>query len=236
MPAVPPDIGIRSGLLFLVLVLAIPLQFYLSNHSAVPVTQRQAIFQRLVHSAQSLQANYLSVSSWQRWCVKIIKTVDGWRTGKPIFVDESNEENGESPAIEVFQYKDPQGYFATSTLVRSPRPKEVKFRVGQVVKHKIRGYRGVIIGWDPVAHAPEDWLDEMHPPDKWHWRRMANYAVLVDTRDRPGRHITYVPQENLHVISSNFEVEHPDVYEYFDAFDGAQYIMRPAIKQLYPHD
>lgn len=236
MPQLAPDIGFRSGLLFLALVLAIPLQYYLSNHSAVPITQRQAMFQRLVHSAQSLQANYLSVSSWQRWCVNIIKQVDGWRTGKPVFVGESNEANGESPAIEVFQYKDPQGYFATSTLVRSPRPKDVKFRVGQVVQHKLQGYRGVIIGWDPVAHAPEEWLREMHPPEKWHWRRMANYAVLVDTRDRPGKQITYVPQENLQIVSSGFEVDHPDVYEYFDSYDGAQYIMRPAIKQLYPHD
>ncbi|RUS78413.1 hypothetical protein EGW08_013827 [Elysia chlorotica] len=237
MPVIPPDVGVRSGLIFLVLTLAIPLQYYLSNHSAVPVPQRQAVFQRLIHSAQSLHANYLSVSSWQRWCVNIIKAVDGWRTGKPVFIDSRNEEErGESPAVEVFQYKDPKGYFATSTLVRSPRPQEVKFRVGQVVQHKVHGYRGVIIGWDPVAHAPNEWLDEMHPLEKWHWRKMANYAVLVDNRDRPGSQITYVPQENLEVIASGFEVDHPYVYEYFDSFDGAQYIMRPAIKQLYPHD
>jgi len=34
---------------------------------------------------------------------------------------------------------------------RSPRPPHVKFRVGQVVRHKRFGYRGVIIGWDVVA-------------------------------------------------------------------------------------
>jgi len=38
-----------------------------------------------------------------------------------------------------------------SAEVRNPRPPHVKFRVGQVVRHKRFGYRGVIIGWDAVA-------------------------------------------------------------------------------------
>ncbi|GFO42712.1 F-box only protein 21 [Plakobranchus ocellatus] len=236
MPLALPDLEIRSGLLFLVLVLAIPIQYYLSNQSAVPAAQRQAIFQSLVHSAQSLQAKYLSVKSWQKWCVNLIKRVDGWRTGTPYYTSDGHDDDrGESPAVEVFHYRDPEGYFAASTLIRSPRPEHVKFRVGQVVQNKLRGYKGVIIGWDPVAHAPEEWLEENHPPEKWHWRRMPNYAILVDSRDRPGKQITYVPQENIEVIS-NFEIQNPDVYEYFDSFDGTLYIMRPAIKLLYPHD
>lgn len=32
---------------------------------------------------------------------------------------------------------------------RTPRPPEVKYRIGQVIRHKKWGYRGVIIGWDP---------------------------------------------------------------------------------------
>ena len=38
-----------------------------------------------------------------------------------------------------------------STEPRTQRSTEVKFRVGQVIKHKRWGYRGVIVGWDPVA-------------------------------------------------------------------------------------
>jgi len=36
----------------------------------------------------------------------------------------------------------------------------VKFRIGQVIRHKIHGYRAVIIGWDETARAPEQWLKE----------------------------------------------------------------------------
>ena len=42
-------------------------------------------------------------------------------------------------------------YFARSHDPRHPRPVIVRYRVGQVVQHKIHGYRGVIIGWDPIC-------------------------------------------------------------------------------------
>jgi len=38
-----------------------------------------------------------------------------------------------------------------SPEVRMPRPSDVKYRVGQVVRHRQFGYRGVIVGWDAVA-------------------------------------------------------------------------------------
>ena len=55
------------------------------------------------------------------------------------------------------------------------------------------GYRGVIIGWDETARAPQDWLEQMHK-DNPSWRHQPNYAILVDTRDRPAPQLTYVPQ------------------------------------------
>lgn len=52
--------------------------------------------------------------------------------------------------------------FLASPSIRSPRSEYVKYRVGQVVQHKIYGYRAVIIGWDEIASAPDEWLDEHH--------------------------------------------------------------------------
>ena len=42
-------------------------------------------------------------------------------------------------------------YFARSHDPRDPRPAHVRYRVGQVMEHRIHGYRGVIIGWDPIC-------------------------------------------------------------------------------------
>lgn len=56
-------------------------------------------------------------------------------------------DNGECAAKEVMLFNEPNGYFAGSSEPRVDR-KDIKFRVGQVIKHKKFGYKGVIIGWD----------------------------------------------------------------------------------------
>ncbi|XP_060557516.1 F-box only protein 21-like [Ruditapes philippinarum] len=118
---------------------------------------------------------------------------------------------------------------------RTYRPPEVKYRIGQVVKHKRWGYRGVIVGWDEFAKAPEYWIKNNHPPGMEHWRTQPNYAIIVDTRDRLAPQITYVPQENLEVVV-NMQILHPSIEEYFEKFDGAQYLPRPWLKAVYPYD
>ena len=49
-----------------------------------------------------------------------------------------------SPKEEHFAYSD-------KVRLRSKLDRKVKFRIGQVVKHKLWGYRGVIVGWDEFA-------------------------------------------------------------------------------------
>lgn len=47
-------------------------------------------------------------------------------------------------------------YFAGSRKPRHPRPTYVKYRVGQVVKHRKYGFYGVIVGWDEVAKVSRE--------------------------------------------------------------------------------
>lgn len=56
-----------------------------------------------------------------------------------------------SPAKEVQEYLFNEVYFTHSKGPRTHRPKRLEFRVGQVVKHKLDNYHGVIVGWDLVA-------------------------------------------------------------------------------------
>lgn len=62
---------------------------------------------------------------------------------------ESTEpEPATSPALEVLEYEQ----FARSKSPRMDR-RGIKYRVGQVVKHRKYGYRGIIVGWDRQAKA-----------------------------------------------------------------------------------
>ena len=58
-----------------------------------------------------------------------------------------------------------------------------------MVKHKKWGYRGVIVGWDLTAQAQKEWIDSMHKENP-EWTTQPNFAILVDTRDRPAPQVS----------------------------------------------
>ena len=78
---------------------------------------------------------------WQKWP----EIIANWTHSLMLLLD---DEDGECPAEEVIKFQDKNGHFGSSTVPRTPRPKEIKFQVGQVIRHKLWNYRGVIIGWD----------------------------------------------------------------------------------------
>ena len=79
---------------------------------------------------------------WQKWPEKISK----WMRALILLLEDDDE--GECPAEEVIKFQAKNGYFGMSTVPRTPRPKHIQFHVGQVIRHKLWNYRGVIIGWD----------------------------------------------------------------------------------------
>ncbi len=101
------------------------------------------------------------------------------------------------------------------------RMQQAKFDIGQVIKHRLFGYRGVIFDIDPHFYGTEDWYRQMaksHPPRDQPW-----YRVLVDG----AIHDTYVAERNLTPDDSGQRIGHPLVNELFDGFqNGAYYIER----------
>ncbi len=84
------------------------------------------------------------------------------------------------------------------------------FALGDVVRHKIHGYRGLIFDVDAVFFQTDEWYAMMassNPPKDAPW-----YHVLVDGKD----HTTYVPQNSLLLHEgTNVEIDHPLVKHFF---------------------
>ncbi|XP_077976883.1 uncharacterized protein LOC144432531 [Glandiceps talaboti] len=212
------------------LLLAVPAQYFISNWmNNSSSSQRSQEVRNLALGLQSWTNKIFTLKTWQNWCNWVVATIQASE-----YYDDDDDQ-GESPAVEVMKYREKDGYFGGSPAPRSPRPSNIKYRVGQVIKHKKWGYRGIIIGWDEKAKAPEPWIHQMHPKDKPHWRNQPNYSILVDTRDREQAQVTYIPEENIEIIA-NVRIFHPAVDNYFEGFDGSQYIARPWLKVVYPHD
>ena len=94
------------------------------------------------------------------------------------------------------------------------------FNVGQLVRHRKFGYRGVIFDIDPVFCESDEWYETMaqsRPPKDRPW-----YRVLVDGE----RYTTYVAERNLADDEDGTEIAHPLIGELFAGFAAGRYLRR----------
>uniref|UniRef100_A0A0N4ZKF5 YccV-like domain-containing protein n=1 Tax=Parastrongyloides trichosuri TaxID=131310 RepID=A0A0N4ZKF5_PARTI len=139
----------------------------------------------------------------------------------------------DSNSIENSDEKDK--YYGMSKQVRDPRPPFIKFRVGQVVATKKYNIRGVVVGWDEKAYAPEKWLKD-HDPEGYHKDdKMPFYAILITTRDVVLPSLMYIAEIELE--ESHGRIFHPSLSRYLGAFDGySRYKLKEELATLYPND
>ena len=98
-----------------------------------------------------------------------------------------------------------------------------RFRVGQLIQHRLFHYRGVIVDADPEFSNSEAWYEHMaksRPPKDKPW-----YHVLV----HDGDHVTYVAERNLEADSSAAAVDHPLVDQFFTGLEDGHYVARRAV-------
>lgn len=94
----------------------------------------------------------------------------------------------------------------------------VKFSVGELVHHRLFGYRGVIVDVDRNFQASEEWYQtvaQSRPPKNKPW-----YHVLV----HESNHSTYVAERNLEPDDISEPVNNPMVRHFFSKFDNGKYM------------
>jgi heat shock protein HspQ len=93
-----------------------------------------------------------------------------------------------------------------------------KFFIGQLVRHRKFGYRGVVVDVDPVFMGTEQWYDQVarsRPPKDRPW-----YRVLVHDQ----LHETYVAERHLAGDPSGEPIAHPLIEQLFDRFERGVYL------------
>ena len=97
---------------------------------------------------------------------------------------------------------------------------KTKFKIGQIVRHKIFNYTGVIFDIDPTFEGTEEWYEnvaETKPPKDKPW-----YHLLVNEED----YTTYVAERNLIILKEPQPIKHPLISIVFDDFDGEAYKLK----------
>jgi heat shock protein HspQ len=106
----------------------------------------------------------------------------------------------------------------TNTKNKSPA-----FCIGDVVRHRLYPFRGVIVDVDPEFDNTEEWYASI-PEDVRPAREQPFYYLLAENSET--YYSAYVSQQNLLSDTENGPVNHPDIEDVFDGFEEGRYQLR----------
>jgi heat shock protein HspQ len=101
-----------------------------------------------------------------------------------------------------------------------------KFAIGQVVRHRVYPFRGVIFDVDPTfSNTEEYWLSI---PEHIRPRKDQPFYHLLAENDESS-YVAYVSEQNLLADDTGQPVGHPQAQLLFESFREGQYKLRPRI-------
>ena len=103
--------------------------------------------------------------------------------------------------------------------------KQAKFTVGQVVKHRMFPFRGVIFDVDPVFSNSEEWYESI-PAEVRPSKDQPFYHLLAENAE--SYYVAYVSEQNLENDEAGGPVGHPQISQLFGEFEDGRY--RPSFR------
>ena len=101
-----------------------------------------------------------------------------------------------------------------------------KFAIGQVVRHRVFPFRGVIFDVDPTFANTEEWWNSI--PEEIRPRKDQPFYHLLAENDQ-NTYVAYVSEQNLLPDDTGEPVGHPHTALIFDGFTDGHYNMRPRV-------
>ena len=103
------------------------------------------------------------------------------------------------------------------------KTRTAKYTLGQVVRHRIFPFRGVVFDVDPVFNNTEEWYQAI-PADVRPSKDQPFYHLFAENAE--SEYIAYVSEQNLLPDTSEEPLRHPQVSEVFDRDDLGGYRLR----------
>ena len=101
--------------------------------------------------------------------------------------------------------------------------REAKFRIGDVVKHRVFPFRGVVLGVDPVFDNTEEWLASIPEEVRPH-KDQPFYHLLAENAETT--YVAYVSEQNLLADETGEPCRHPLLREMFSSPKRGIYRMK----------
>src|SRR2546429_3369024 len=99
------------------------------------------------------------------------------------------------------------------------KTRNAKFKIGQVVRHRLFPFRGVVFDIDPEFNNTEEWYQSI-PAEIRPGKDQPFYHLFAENAE--SEYVAYVSEQNLLPDESGEPVRHPQVKEVFQrARDGS---------------
>jgi heat shock protein HspQ len=109
------------------------------------------------------------------------------------------------------------------TGVPMPPVASARFAIGDVVRHRLFEFRGVIFDVDPVFANTDEWYEAI-PEDVRPRKDQPFYHLLAENAD--SSYVAYVSQQNLIADDSDEPVDHPAIGGLFERFVDGRYQLK----------
>ena len=101
-----------------------------------------------------------------------------------------------------------------------------RFAIGEVVRHRLFDFRGVIFDVDPEFANSEEWYEAI-PEELRPSKDQPFYHLLAENAET--NYVAYVSQQNLVPDDSDEPIDHPAISTMFNREDG-RYRLRPDLR------
>lgn len=101
--------------------------------------------------------------------------------------------------------------------------RKAKFSIGQVVKHRVYPFRGIVFDVDPEFDNTDEWYEAI--PEEIRPRKDQPFYHLFAENDET-EYVAYVSEQNLLSDSTGLPLRHPDVDELFVMNPDGSYTTR----------
>jgi heat shock protein HspQ len=103
------------------------------------------------------------------------------------------------------------------------KPRQAKYRIGEVVRHRVYPFRGIVFDVDPIFSNTDEWYDAI-PAEVRPAKDQPFYHLLAENAET--EYIAYVSEQNLIADTSGEPLRHPEIDERFAADDSGRYRAR----------
>ncbi|QNO29723.1 heat shock protein HspQ [Sphingopyxis sp. OPL5] len=107
--------------------------------------------------------------------------------------------------------------------VVAPLIERARFAPGDIVRHRLFDFRGVVFDIDPVFSNSDEWYDAI-PEGMRPAKEQPFYHLLAENED--SSYIAYVSQQNLVADGEHGPVDHPQIDAMFEWLDQGGYRLR----------